>query len=47
MTERTCDHIWYASRVEVESAPVHHVCYREIHHDDEHRCACDARQERL
>jgi hypothetical protein len=37
-----CNHEWQASRVEVDSVPVRHICAEPLDHDGEHRCSCGA-----
>lgn len=39
-----CEHRWLASRIEVETAPVLHVCVEPAGHEGQapHRCACGA-----
>ncbi|HEV8211637.1 MAG TPA: hypothetical protein VGP77_16035 [Vicinamibacterales bacterium] len=44
-----CNHEWQASRVEVDSVPVRHICAEPLGHDGDwpvvyspHRCSCGA-----
>ena len=48
--EHTCNHRWHASRIEVETAPVEHVCLLPTDHSNmpawykarAHTCSCGA-----
>jgi len=40
--DRACCHRWWASRIEVETAPVLHVCTEPFGHGEVHLCACGA-----
>lgn len=37
-----CEYRWMASRPEVPTQPVHHVCIRDEGHDVWHGCSCGA-----
>lgn len=41
-----CCERWWASRVEVETVPVLHVCAAVLDHVGDHGCACGAIMER-
>jgi hypothetical protein len=42
MDERICSFRWMASRPEVETVPVEHVCGEPFGHGEVHVCGCGA-----